>query len=381
MKVTIVLNTSWNLYNFRLGLIDALQQEGYVVTLIAPEDEYSDKLRELGYDFIPVAMDRRGINPGRDLAFFFRLYRIYRLIQPDLTLHFTVKPNIYGTLAAHLLGIKMINTVSGLGTVFLKQGLSSRIAQILYRGAFRWPQSVFFHNQDDHRLFVSRGLVAEPKAKVVPGSGIDPEQFAPAVPSSTVPSEEKPFTFLVIARLLYDKGIVEYAEAAQLLRQWGIRARFQLLGARDPRHRRGIPDAQVNVWIAEQLIDYQGVTDDVRSFIRQADAVVLPSYREGLPRTLLEAASMARPIITTDTPGCRHVVKDGYNGLLCRVRDAADLARQMQRLTEMPADARWAMGQAGRKLISEHFSEDRVVAQYLSTTERLLRTKKQVSFG
>ena len=379
MRVTIVLNTSWNLYNFRLGLVDALRREGYAVTLIAPEDAYSDKLRERGYDFIPVAMDRRGINPGQDIAFFFRLYRIYQSVRPDLTLHFTVKPNIYGTLAAHLLGIKMINTVSGLGTVFLKRGASSQIAQMLYRGTFRLPQQVFFHNQDDHQLFVRRGLVNAQRAAVVPGSGVDLNRFAPVATPDEIST--KPFTFLVIARLLYDKGVVEYAEAARLLRQRGVPARFQLLGARDPQHRRGIPDAQVDAWIEEQLIDYQGTTDDVRSFIQQADAVVLPSYREGLPRTLLEAASMEKPIVTTDTPGCRHAVIDGHNGLLCRVRDAADLAQKMHQLVTMPKEAQRTMGRAGRKLVSEHFSETQVIDQYLLTTERLLRTKKRTSFG
>ena len=379
MRVTIVLNTSWNLYNFRLGLIDALRQEGYAVTLIAPEDEYSDKLRERGYNFIPVAMNRSGINPGQDLAFFFRLYRIYQSVRPDLTLHFTVKPNVYGTLAAHLLGIKMINTVSGLGTVFLKQGISSRIAQMLYRGTFRLPQQVFFHNRDDYQLFVERGWVSVQETAVVPGSGVNLDQFAPARTDNPVLA--KPFTFLLIARLLYDKGIVEYAEAARLLRQRGVLARFQLLGTRDPRHRRGIPDAQVDAWIEEQLIDYQGTTDDVQSFIRRADAVILPSYREGLPRTLLEAASMAKPIVTTDTPGCRHVVKDGHNGLLCRARDADDLAQKMQQLIELPTETRQAMGRAGRALVSERFSEAQVTNQYLLTIERLLRTKKRASFG
>ena len=365
MKITIVLNTSWNLYNFRRGLIDALQQQGHTVTLIAPEDEYTPRLRALGYPLETVNMDRRGINPIRDMAFLWRLYRLYRTLRPDLTLHFTVKPNIYGTLAARVLGVPSINTVSGLGTVFLKTGLVSWSAQQLYRLAFRWPQQVLFHNQDDHQLFVERGLVATHRASVVPGSGVDIQRFSP---QPTEPA--KTFTFLVIARLLYDKGIVEYAEAARSLRSQGLTARFQLLGARDPQHRRGIPEAQVDAWINEGIIDYLGTTDDVRPFLQRSDVAVLPSYREGLPRTLLEAASLEKPIVTTDTPGCRHVVRHGHNGLLCRVRDAIDLADKMQKMIEISWEQRQQMGQAGRTLVAERFSEKYVIDRYLLAIER-----------
>lgn len=372
MHIAIVLNTSWNLYNFRRGLIDALQEEGHVVTLIAPEDEHAALLRELGYNLVAVRMDRRGIHPGRDLAYLRELYRVYRAVRPEVVLHFTVKPNIYGTVAAHLLGIRAVNTVSGLGTVFLKKGAVSWVAQQLYRTTFRWADQVLFHNPDDHALFVARGLVTAKQAAVVPGSGVNVHHFAPPTipsPSSLLrppsPVPPSPFTFLVIARLLIDKGIMEYAEAARLLRQRGVVARFQLLGARDPQHRRGIADATVDAWINEGLIDYLGTTDDVRPFVVQADAVVLPSYREGLPRTLLEAASMEKPLATTDTPGCRHVVTNGHNGLLCRARDAADLADAMHRLQQMPAAERQRMGQRGRALVTQRFSEEYVINQYL----------------
>ena len=360
MRITIVLNTSWNLYNFRRGLIDALGREGHTVTLIAPEDEYTNKLRALGYRVVTVDMDRRGINPRHDLVCLRQLYRLYRQLRPDVTLHFTVKPNVYGTLAASWLGVPSINTVSGLGTVFLKAGPVSWIAQQLYRMAFRWPQHVFFHNQDDCQLFVDRRLVAAPRAAVIPGSGVDVQRFSPA---KSAPPQE--FTFLVIARLLYDKGIVEYAEAARALRARGVVARFQLLGARDPQHRRSVPNALIDAWIEEQIIDYLGTTDDVRPHIRRADVVVLPSYREGLPRTLLEASSMGKPIVATDAPGCRHVVSDGDSGLLCRVRDATDLANTMQRLMRLSAEQRQAMGQRGRAIVEERFSEKHVVDQYL----------------
>ena len=362
MHVAIVLNTSWNLYNFRRGLIDALQEAGHTVTLVAPEDEHAGLLRELGYRLVTVRMDRRGIHPGRDLTYLRELYRVYRRVRPDVVLHFTVKPNIYGTVAAHRLGIRAVNTVSGLGTVFLKKGAVSWVAQQLYRISFRWADRVLFHNPDDHALFVARGLVAADRAAVIPGSGVDVHHYAPV---DAAPADDQPFTFLVIARLLIDKGVIEYAEAARQLRQRGIPARFQLLGARDPQHRRGIPNATVDAWVDEGLIDYLGTTDDVRPFITRADAVVLPSYREGLPRTLLEAASMEKPLVTTDTPGCRHVVADGHNGLLCRARDAADLADALYRLQQLSATERQRMGQRGRALVAQRFSEEYVINQYL----------------
>ncbi len=367
MRITIVLNTAWNLYNFRRGLIDALQSAGHTVTLIAPEDAYARLLRQQGYRLVAVNMDRRGINPWHDMKFFLRMYRVYRELRPDMTLHFTVKPNIYGTMAASLLGVRMINTVSGLGTVFLKKGVSSWVAQQLYRLTFRWPQRVFFHNHSDYQLFVEQKLVTARQAEVVPGSGVNVTHFAPV---SSKPTAS--FTFLVVARLLYDKGVMEYAEAARLLQKRGLSVRCQLLGARDPQHRRGVTDAQVDAWVSEGLIEYLGTTDDVRPCMAQADAVVLPSYREGLPRTLLEAASMEKPIIATDVPGCRHVVTHEQNGLLCQVRDAVDLADKMERLVNMPAQERHAMGQAGRRKAVAQFSEARVIEHYLSASQTLL---------
>ena len=367
MKIALVLNSSWNLYNFRRGLIDALQQQGHTVVLIAPPDEYSERLRELGYDLETVAMDPGGVSPWRDMGLLFRLYRLYRTLRPDAILHFTVKPNIYGTLVARLLRIPTINTVSGLGTVFLQPGWVSIIARQLYRTAFRFPRRVFFHNPDDYRLFVAQKLIPAQRGAVVPGSGIDLTQFVSNHPSQ---KKQQPFTFLLIARLLYDKGVEEYARAAQRLQQEGLVATFQLLGAHDAHHPRGIPEAVLNHWTAAGILTYLGTTDDVRPFIAQADAVVLPSYREGLPRTLLEAAALQKPIVTTDTPGCRQVVQDGYNGLLCRARDADDLADKLRRMMALDEPTRQQMGKRGRALVAQ-FSEAQVIEKYLQALDSL----------
>ncbi|MFP4089429.1 MAG: glycosyltransferase family 4 protein [Cyclobacteriaceae bacterium] len=377
MKIAIVLNTSWNVYNFRLGLINALRESGHQIAVLAPKDQYSSRLTELGYDFYPVRMDSRGVNPVKDTGLILELYRLYKEIQPDVILHYTVKPNIFGTLAARLAGIPAINNVCGLGTVFLKKGLVSVIAKTLYRVAFRFPQKVFFQNHDDFQLFVRENLVNSSIADIVPGSGIDLNKFRPV---SELKNDRDEFIFLVISRLIYDKGILEYIDAIRKLKDKGIRARFQILGAKDPLHKRGIPVEMIDSWISEGLVEYLGTTDDVRTYIEKVNCVVLPSYREGLPRTLLEAASLGKPIITTDTAGCKHVVEDQVNGLLCKVRCADDLALKMEQMLSMTPAALSAMGENGRQKVSQQFDENIVINKYQQAIQRLvIEQSKKVS--
>ncbi|MEM6843846.1 MAG: glycosyltransferase family 4 protein [Bacteroidota bacterium] len=368
MKIALVTNSAWNIHNFRLGLIRALQQQGHQVISIAPPDDYSERLREAGLILYDVNMDSRGVNPVRDTSLVLELYQLYKKLRLDMVLHFTVKPNIYGTLAASYLKIPIINNVCGLGTVFLQDGMVSALAKWLYRVSFRYSQKVFFHNPDDHDLFIREGLLSGGKADVVPGSGIDTQYFQPDFRQI---STEKTFTFLVISRLIYDKGIVEYIEAAQNLQSQGIPVRCQLLGAKDPNHKRGIPIGLVDQWAQSGVVDYLGTTDDVRSVIQQADCVVLPSYREGLPRTLLEAASLQKPIVATDTPGCRHVVQHGVNGLLCQVRDSDDLANKMLAMTQLTEEEIQVMGERGREMVQAKFSQKVVVDKYVRAIDEM----------
>ncbi|WPP49236.1 glycosyltransferase family 4 protein [Catalinimonas niigatensis] len=369
MKIAIVLNTSWNVYNFRLGLINALQEDGHQVVILAPHDQYSHRLEDLGYSFYPIKMDSRGVNPIKDAGLVVELYKLYKKISPDIILHYTVKPNIYGTLAARAAGIPMINNVCGLGTVFLKKGWVSLVAKSLYKIAFRFPHKVFFQNHDDFQLFVREKLIKKNIADTVPGSGIDLKKFEP-----TVIPVDKPhvFTFLVISRLIFDKGIIEYVDAIKKLRSEGVNAHFQILGAKDPIHQRGIPVEIVDHWVDEGLIEYLGTTDDVKSRIELADCVVLPSYREGLPRTLLEAASLGKPIITTDTAGCRHVVEDNENGFLCKVRSADDLAEKMMKMLGLSHEERMSMGEKGRLKVQRQFDENLVINKYQEAINHLV---------
>lgn len=360
MKVAIVLNTSWNIYNFRMSLVRALVTKGFEVHAIAPEDAYTQRLMDAGCHHHPVKMDSRGINPVKDLALIFELRGIYRKVRPDIILHYTIKPNIYGSLAAASLGIPTVNNVCGLGTVFLRKNLLSRIALMLYRWSFRFPKKVFFQNTDDRDLFVSKRLIASAQADLLPGSGIDLQRFTPGPLS-----RNKDFTFLLISRLITDKGVMEYVEAVRKLRAEGIQARFQLLGAKDPKHRRGISLKTVQKWIDENTVEYLGTTEDVQPFIKAADCIVLPSYREGTPHTLLEAASCAKPIVTTNVPGCHQVVQDHYNGLLCRLRDADDLAAKMKSMSQLDPETLRQFGLNGRRKMELEFDEAIVINRYL----------------
>jgi glycosyltransferase involved in cell wall biosynthesis len=366
MKVAIVLNTSWNIYNFRMNFVKTLLNKGFEVHTIAPHDTYTHYLEEAGCIHHDVKMDSRGVNPIKDTALFFELLSIYRKLKPDVILHFTIKPNVYGTLAASILKIPTINNVCGLGTVFLKDNLISLIAMSLYKIAFRFPKKVFFQNSDDLNLFIERKLISKESADLVPGSGIDLSRFTPMEFN-----RNKDFTFLLISRLITDKGILEYIQAIENLKQKGLKARFQLLGAKDPEHQRGIELSVIDSWIKAGTVEYLGTTDDVRSFIQKADCIVLPSYREGTPRTLLEAASSSKPIIATDVPGCHHVLEDNHNGLLCKLKSAEDLAEKMEKMSGLDDETLRQFGKNGRKKIEDQFDEQLVIKKYLVELESI----------
>ncbi|HCZ35509.1 MAG TPA: glycosyltransferase family 1 protein [Cytophagales bacterium] len=366
MKVAIVLNTSWNIYNFRLNFVRTLLAKGYEVHTVAPHDNYTHYLEELGCTHHDVKMDSRGANPIKDLALMFELWGIYRKVKPDIILHYTIKPNVYGTLAASLVRIPTINNVCGLGTVFLKNNLVSVFAMMLYKLAFRFPRKVFFQNPDDLALFLNKNLISAKSADLIPGSGIDLSHFTPAEFK-----RNETFTFLLISRLITDKGIMEYVEAVRKLKSKGVAARFQILGAKDPEHARGIKLSIIDDWIKTGTIEYLGTSDDVRNFINQADCVVLPSYREGTPRTLLEAAGSSKPIVATDVPGCHHVVEDNYNGLLCKLKSADDLALKMEQMLTLDNTTLKKFGENGRKKIEFEFDEKVVITKYLQEISQL----------
>ncbi len=370
-NVLIALNTAWNLVNFRSGLIRALVSHGYDVIAVAPADEYAHQLAALGCRFVSLPMDNKGTHPGRDLMLLMRFVGLMRKERPDVFLGYTVKPNVYGSLAAHISGVPVINNVAGLGTVFIKGGWLNLLVRALYRVALARSRKVFFQNEEDRQLFITGGLIDGALTDRLPGSGVDLKKFKPA----SLPGRSQ-IRFLLIARMLWDKGVGEYVEAARLLKRRRLNSEVCLLGFLDVQNRAAISKSQMDEWVAEGVVCYLGVSDNVREEIAQADCIVLPSfYREGTSRTLLEAAAMARPIITTDSVGCRDVVDDGVNGYLCRPRDASDLADKMERMMSMSQTEREAMGLRGREKIEREFDEKIVIDKYLSAIEAVLGKK------
>jgi glycosyltransferase involved in cell wall biosynthesis len=367
MRVVLVANTLWSIVIFRPGLLRTLVRMGVDVVVMAPVDDTLPRARELNVRVIPLELSAKGTNPLRDLALVRTLVTRYRALKPDLVFHYTIKPNIYGSIAAKLAGVPCIAVTTGLGYAFVNTNLVARVAKALYRFAFRFAREVWFLNGDDRQDFVAQRLVDPAKTQVLPGEGIDLAHFAPRAASVS----DGHVRFLLIARMLWDKGVGEYVEAARLVRAVYPQAVFQLLGATDVANPSAISAEQMRTWVAEGVIEYLGTTQDVRDIIARADCLVLPSYREGVPRTLLEGAAMAKPLVATKAIGCREVVVDGENGLLCAPRDAADLARKLQHIIEMGPDARATMGARGRRMVEQRYDERIVIERYLAAMRRV----------
>jgi len=360
--IVLCANLAWNLVNFRAPLIRALVADGYRVIAVSPSDDYVPRLREMGCEWREMPMDNKGTSPLADGVLFMRFLGLLREIRPAAFLGYTIKPNVYGVLAARCLGIPTFPNVSGLGTAFIKENWITRVVRGLYGLAFAGATRVFFQNAEDRMLFEQLGLARRDQTITIPGSGIDLGFF---MPRARAPRPADEVMFLLIARLLRDKGVVEYVDAARSLRAKYPAARFLLAGPAGVDNRTAISLEQVEAWVLEGAIEYCGILNDVRDVIAGCDVVVLPSYREGAPRTLIEAAAMARATVATDVPGCRQVVEDGVTGRLCAVRNAPDLARVMEEMIIRGECGRDSMGRAGRARIEREFDQKIVVAAYL----------------
>ena len=361
MKILISANAAWNLAHFRRGLIEALQEDGHDVVAVAPEGDDKALLTKFGVRHVPIEINPKGTAPFQDALLVRNLRRVFRAENPDVIISYTIKNNIYGGFAARSLGIPFLPNVSGLGTAFLSKSWLEKLVTQLYRVAFRPLSQVIFQNPDDRALFILRRIVREKQATLVPGSGIDLSHFT----SQPLPaSGNSGVTFLLIARLLLDKGVEEFIKAARQVRATHPDTRVQLLGEIGVANRTAIHRETVEKWVAEGVVEYLGVSTDVRPHIENADCVVLPSYREGTPRTLLEAAAMGRPLVATDVPGCREAVEDGHTGFLCKVKDPEDLARAMIRMIEIGPSGRASQGTAGRSKMEREFDQSIVIAIY-----------------
>ena len=367
--IGIVLNTAWNIYNFRLGLLRALLETGYRVVAIAPPDDYVAQIEAAGAEFVPLArLSRKGANPLRDLQLYAELVRIFRQERLDAVLLYTIKPNIYGSLAARRVGIPCIATVTGLGYSFMQKGLVHEVVKQLYRRAFKTTTWVAFQNRDDQALFEQLRLVAPDKTLLIKGSGINTNYFQP-LPKTRTSNE---FVFLFVGRLLYDKGIRELLEAAEQLQTAREQTVFWVVGAIDEGNPSAVDAALVQRYHDQGAIHYWGTSNDVRSLIREADAVVLPSYREGLPRVMLESLAMAKPVITTEAAGCRETVIEGKNGYCIPVKDANRLLQALLQMRDLPETTRQDMGAVGRNMALTEFDEQIIIQRYLELLQGLV---------
>jgi glycosyltransferase involved in cell wall biosynthesis len=372
-KIVLFANTDWYLYNFRLSLARALAREGYEVLLISPPGRFGPMLQELGFRWQPVAMTRRSLNAVAEFALVLHLARLFRRENADLVHGFTIKPAFYGSLAARLAGVKArIVAVTGLGYVFISGGLWARLLRIPLRWLSRRAMGgvgarLIVQNETDLRYFVNGALVTRDHARLIQGSGVDCARFHPRREART----PGPLRVLLAARLLWDKGIGEFVQAAQCLRAGGRDIHFILAGEPDPGNPASIPPSTVRSWVAAGILRWVGYVDDMPALMREVDVVVLPSYREGLSKSLIEAAACGKAVITTDTPGCRDVVTHGREGLLIPVREWEPLAAAIGKLDD-DRDLVRTLGEAARVRAVSEFEETIVIARTLEVYSELL---------
>lgn len=368
IKILLVSNASWTMIKFRRGLIQALLNQQYEVYVIAPCDTYTEEIKKLGCKYLDIKIDNKGSNPFKDLKLIYNLYKIYKKINPDLVIHYTIKLNIYGSFAAKMAKIKSIAVIPGLGYTFINDTITTKIAKYLYKIALTIPNQVWFINQDDQNEFLTQKLVEQSKIRNINSEGINTDYFKPI----NQKKDSSKFIFLMIARVLRDKGIYEYVEAASIIKLQYENVKFELLGPIYTLNPTSISKEEINKWEIDGIITYLPEARDVRKYIADADCIVLPSYREGKGMTLVEGASMGKPLIATNVAGCKDVVDNGVNGYLCEVRNSIDLANKMKMILKRTEEERKIMGEHGRKKVLKEFDEKIIIAKYFEGLRELL---------
>lgn len=360
MKILFVANKLWDVFIFRGGVIKSLVKEGYQVKIAAPDDGRIDTEKVLGAEAIDIQVDKRGINPLKDLMLFFQLLGLYRRERPDLIFHYTIKLNIYGTLAARVLGIRSIAVLTGLGYSFVQKGIISKVAKALYKFSLKGAEEVWVLNSDDRDYLIREGITEGKKIFILPGEGVNSEKYRP------LPKEKKEdeTVFLMVARAFFDKGFREYEVAAREMKKKYPKTKFQFLGALGENSRGGVDKDYMDKLIQQETMEYLGITDDVPSVVKEADCIVLPSYREGISMVLLEAAAMEKPIIATDVTGCREIVEDGVTGFLVEPASSKSVMEAMEKFIKLDLNQRKNMGERGREKIIREFDEKIIIEIY-----------------
>ena len=367
--IGFVSNSAWSVYNFRIDIIRYLIQRGYGILVIAAKDEYAKKLEKLGCLFVQVKFNNRTQNPVGDFFFFQRLKKIYQEFKPDLLFHFVVKPNIYGSLAAYSQNIPSVAVITGLGYSFSKKNWLFQLIILLYKKALKKAGEVWFLNNEDAKFFQLHKIVDIVKVKVLHGEGVNTDFFLNPAPGQKEKGDQ--FRFLMSARLLKSKGISDYVDAVRILKNKNYKADFDLIGFMEENHPDSISINDLEKWEKAGLVQYKGFAEDVRPYLATADCFIFPSYyNEGVPRSLMEAASMEVPIITSINTGCKELVEENVNGFLCRMNDPFDLAEKMEKIINLPLEKRVFMGIEGRKLVMDKFNMQQVINEYDKTLQK-----------
>ncbi|MGL6115881.1 MAG: glycosyltransferase family 4 protein [Cetobacterium sp.] len=365
-KILLSANNAFVIYNFRYGLMKELEKKGYEIIALAGDDGTSQNIKNEGWRYIELTIDRRGKNIINDLKLCYSYYKIYKKEKPNYILQFTIKPNIYGTLAAKLLGIPVINNVTGLGDMFSTNNLTSKIVKSLYKISFKYPKKVFFQNDDDLKIFLDSKLIDSKICGRIPGSGVDIDKFKPLKKEIN----DKKFKFLFLGRINENKGVKLINEASKKLKYKYPDIEFQLLGKVYVEEQKHISKEELQKWEKESNIKYLGTSKDVRQEIKECDCILFPSYyREGVPRSLIEAAAMAKPIITTDNVGCRDIVNDKYNGFLAKPKDLDSLIEKIEKVLTISKVELNQLGINGRLKVEKEFDEKIVIQRYLEAIE------------
>jgi glycosyltransferase involved in cell wall biosynthesis len=361
-KIAVIENGLISTYTMREALMLRLVSEGCEVYILTHTNSFVSQVEKMGLKVVNVGSGN--LNPFKVSRYIYNLRRALKKIKPDVCLTFSIRPAIYGNLITRVLKIPTITNITGIGPLFISKSIVYRAARSMYRKALSKTKKVFFQNYDDMNLFLERKFVKNSVAERIPGSGIDYNKFKPIILKEKDPDT---FIFLFIGRLIKDKGIFEYIRAARCIRKKFPHTVFNVMGPfwTQNLRRNTITHSQLQNWIEEGVIDYLGEKKDVRKYIAEADCIVLPSYREGSSNTLLEAASMGKPAITTDTTGCKEIVIDRVTGFLCRVKDAHDLAEKMEQMILLPADERIEMGKKARMKIIKEYDKQIVIDAYL----------------
>jgi glycosyltransferase involved in cell wall biosynthesis len=363
--VCLSANTTWYVVNFRSRLIETLITQGWRVVVMSPPDRHVARLIAAGAEHVPLKLDNAGTNPLRELATLWSVRDTLKRIDADVVMTFTPKINIYVTMAARSLKVPVIANISGLGRGFESRGWLQQVSKMLYRTALKWPATVFFQNEEDRGHFVVNRMVSAERTHRLPGSGVDVQRFSPRAKP-----QAGPLRFLLVARLLWAKGVGEFAQAARIVKAHHPEVEFALAGFIEEGSDAAVPRATIEEWEREGLVRYLGSFDDIVPVYAQADCVVLPSfYREGVPRSLLEAASMGKPIITTDSVGCRDTVVDGVTGWLVKPRDAQSLADAMLTVVRSDPDTLKQIGEQARLRAMAQFDERIVLDAYVDAIE------------